>query len=251
MPYYSIPLKAGIPYRHDVDGSLVLIDSVGVSGGVDITLIRNGTPSVTMPLRQKAFRYVAQFEGVILKTSVDATVGLFLSNSDVQLGVSDGLPIQIPGGVVVTNPVENPVRVLFPANATMSVPNGVAVNGPVIIGNLPGNPIPITFPGGVVNMTATNVLVSNQPLANIVHQAPVSVGLVATALVSDATLKKLRIRNGHATAVVALGGAGVTLANAAIQLLPGDVWLEDDAAGAAWYAISDTAGINVQVQGLK
>jgi hypothetical protein len=43
----------------------------------------------------------------------------------------------------------------------------------------------------------------------------------------------------------------VTLANAAIRLLPGDVWVEDDAPGAAWFAVSDTAATMVQIQGLK
>ena len=68
---------------------------------------------------------------------------------------------------------------------------------------------------------------------------------------SDASLRKLRVRNRHATAILAIGGAGVTLANAAIQLQPGEVWLEDDAASAGWYAVSDTDGVKVQIQGLK
>lgn len=41
------------------------------------------------------------------------------------------------------------------------------------------------------------------------------------------------------------------MANAAIQLKPGEVWLEDDAAVAGWYAVSDTDGVKVQIQGVK
>lgn len=99
--------------------------------------------------------------------------------------------------------------------------------------------------------TSGAVPVQNEKLTTFVHQAAVSVGVAATALVSDATLKRLYIRNGHATAVVYIGGAGVTTANGAIKLGPGDTWIEEDAAGAAWYAISDTAATNVLVQGMK
>lgn len=58
-------------------------------------------------------------------------------------------------------------------------------------------------------------------------------GLVAVALIADLTLKRVTFRNNHATAIVAIVGAAVTLANGAIQLAPGDVWTEDDAAVAA------------------
>jgi hypothetical protein len=50
---------------------------------------------------------------------------------------------------------------------------------------------------------------------------------------------------------VAIGGAAVTMANAAIILRPGDIWVEDDAPGAAWYAVADTAGADVRVMGVK
>ena len=68
---------------------------------------------------------------------------------------------------------------------------------------------------------------------------------------ADATLRRLRVRNGHATARVAIGGAGVTMENAAVVIEPGDIWIEDDAAGAAWFVVSDTAATAVQLQGLK
>jgi hypothetical protein len=41
------------------------------------------------------------------------------------------------------------------------------------------------------------------------------------------------------------------MANAALILEPGDTWAEDDAAGAAWYAVSDIAGADVRVMGVK
>lgn len=78
----------------------------------------------------------------------------------------------------------------------------------------------------------------------------VTVGVTATALITaDATRRALRVLN-NGTADIYLGGAGVTTANGCIKLVPGALWVEDDAPGAAWYAISGTAGQNVRVQAL-
>ena len=44
------------------------------------------------------------------------------------------------------------------------------------------------------------------------------------------------------TGVIALGGAGVTLLNAALLLSAGDVWVEDSAAVAEFHAIASAAG---------
>jgi hypothetical protein len=99
---------------------------------------------------------------------------------------------------------------------------------------------------------AQAIPVKKQALGTIVNINPVNINTgAAQALVSDATLRMLRIRNGHATATLYLGGLGVTTANAVLVLGPGDLWTEEEAAGAAWYATSDTAATNVQMQGLK
>jgi len=84
-----------------------------------------------------------------------------------------------------------------------------------------------------------------------VNPVAISTG-VAQGISNDATLKRLRIRNASTNgAVVAIGGAAVTLANAAIVLQPGEVWMEDDAAAAAWYAVSDVNGASVCLMGMK
>jgi hypothetical protein len=75
--------------------------------------------------------------------------------------------------------------------------------------------------------------------------------LAAVQLVSDATLKRLTIRNASDTETVSVGGIGVTLANSPVVLRPGGVYIENDAVGAAWYVIASAAGVNVQIQGLK
>lgn len=125
-----------------------------------------------------------------------------------------------------------------------------------------GERLPVDIGGGTVTVTADNVGINNndaaavpvrnQALTVIVHNPAKVINTgAAQALVSDATLKRLRIANEHVSATVAIGGAGVTLANAAILLSPGDMWSEDDAAGAAWFAVSDTDGADVRVMGMK
>lgn len=238
MSFYNLRLQAGVPYVHNVEGKVLLVDSTGAADGVDIALMRNGTPQTTMPMRKAAFRLVEAYDGVMLTSPVATSVGIFLSFEDVQLGVADGAAVKVPEGLVVTNSEANPVAVSFAGTVS-------PVLGVVTVDNTSGEAIPIAQVAGTTFTTEA------KPMGSLVNPAPVVVGLAATALIADATLKRLRIRNGHATAIVALGGAGVTLANAAIQLLPGDIWLEKDAAGAAWFAVSDTAGTPVQVNGVK
>ncbi|WP_426079276.1 hypothetical protein [Janthinobacterium sp. PSPC3-1] len=236
MAYYALRLQAGVPYTHNVAGKLILLDSTGDADGVDIATIRNGTPQSTMPMRKAAFRLVEAYDGVMLTAAVTTTVGIFLSFEDVQLGVADGAAVKVPEGVNITN--ADPIPVEFAGTVA-------PVLGMVTIDNTNAEAIPM------VQQPGATFAVSNVPCSAIVNLAPVSAGLAAVALVADATLRRLRVRNGHATATIAIGGAGVTLAGAAVVLLPGDVWNETDAAGAAWYVVSDTAATPVQMQGLK
>jgi hypothetical protein len=231
MAYYVIPLQAGVEYRQDVIGSVILVDSIDGANGVDITPIQNGTPLKTMPGRQVAFKYRVSFDAVILKAAANCTVSIFLTTNDVDLGFTDGSLVNVQGGVVVNNDAASPIPVAIGAGSTVNVTaDNVGIN----------------------NSNANAVPVKNQALAVIVDHAPAVINTgAAQLLVNDATLRRLRVRNAHATALVFLGGAGVTPANAAILLQPGDIWVEDDAAGASWYAVSDTNGADVRVTGLK
>ena len=46
---------------------------------------------------------------------------------------------------------------------------------------------------------------------------------------------------------IALGPSGVTLANSPILLAPGDSWIDDLAASAAWYAIATQAAQTLRI----
>jgi hypothetical protein len=230
MAYYELKLTANKPYIQDTPGTIILVDSLGDAQGVDVTPIYRGAEQARMKNRQAGFKYVTPFDGMKFQAAVDTTIAVFLTNNEVSLGFANGAAVNVRGSVTVDNDAANRV--------------------------------PVDLAGGTVNVTATNVGINNtdanavpvrdQALGTIVDHAPavINTGL-AQLLVNDPTFRRLRIRNASATAVIALGGSAVTLANAAIVLQPGDVWLEDDVAGAPWYAISDTNGADVRVMGLK
>lgn len=83
------------------------------------------------------------------------------------------------------------------------------------------------------------------------NSAPVAVGSAAAIAVAaaDSSRRALHLMN-RGTAVVYLGGAGVTAANAAIELQPGEEWREEVAAAAAWYAITASGASSVTVMGM-
>lgn len=139
-------------------------------------------------------------------------------------------------------------------NWTIEAADGTsAIDGSFILGtgaftdSNPTNKIQLdtTFPANTVVTNQTN------GLTTIAQVAPVTVGTVRVAAVADATLKRVIFRNASATGSIALGDTSVTVANAAIVLGAGDVWIEDNAAGAAWFAIADTAGLTLQISTAK
>lgn len=216
MGYYTYNLNAGKAYRAGVGGKVLLIDSLGAASGVDVQIIKASREFPVMKDRKQAFKYVVDFDDVLFTAAVDCTIAVFLTNADVDLGFSASSLVQVAGSIAITNDA--------------------------------GHPVPVNIGGATI--TASNVSINNN-LTTISNIAPVTAGLAQTLLSNDATLKRLRVRNSHATAVIAIGANGVTMANGAVQIQPGDVWDEDDAPGATWYVISDTAGVNVQLQGLK
>lgn len=228
--FYRFTLKAGIDNQVSIKGKMILVDDLDGADGVDITPMLNGSTGRTMPGRKKAFKCWVDYDAVVLRSDTDCTVAIWLAKTDVSLGFTDGAFVNVAGGVSITNDQ--------------------------------GSRVPVDLAGGVVNVNATNVGINNddenavpvrtQALSTIVDGAPVQVNSgQALMIVSDPTLRRLRIRNASDSARVALGGPGVTLAGAAIVLQPGDIWMEDDAPGAAWYAVSDTNGAAVCVTGVK
>ena len=253
MSYQTITLQAGIPHRLDIECALILIDAVSTADGVDLqTLDRGGAASVVIPGRKAAFRLTGKFEGVILSAAVVTTVSLFLSKTDVQLGVVDGSAVSIPNGVRVINSDAQPVPVKTPAGQPLEVSFAGTV-APVlgVITNSDAQAIPVKPQIGAIFTVEQATEVDTRPYlaAAVANVAPVAVTAVAAALVAaSATRRGLRLRNVGANPV-ALGGAGVTFAGAAVVIQPGETWNENEAPGAAWYVICDAAlasTVNVQ-----
>jgi hypothetical protein len=242
FPYRQQAIQAGVPTRLPFPGAYFVLKSAGAARKVDVQLEYLGQTFQTIPDITAGFTLPAPFDAVTITAAIDTVVGFFASPEPVKLGYEDGLEVSVPDGITVTNTAANRVPVQIDGGTINVTATGVEIT------NTDAEAVPVKL---ISSVDTDELPVKTKALATLVHQAAVAVGVAATALISDATLRKLVIRNDHATAKIALGGAGVTLANGAIVLLPGDIWREEDAAGAAWYAVSETAGTNVQVMGLK
>ena len=214
--------KAGIPTLVPVRGSTFLIQSTDQGNNLEVDFMQRGAFAYRVMNVGAGFKARPQhgFDGLTITAPVDTNVQFIVTDGDIDLQITSQ-------NVMVTNGNGSPVPVNI-LGATITAGN-------VIIGN--------DNPGAVP--------VKKQALSTLVDIAPVTAGLAAVTLSNDATMRGLRVRNGHATATIGLGGAGVTMANAAVQLTPGQTFFDDDAAGAHWYVISDTAATNVQVSGVK
>lgn len=225
MSYQKIPLQAGKPFTLDVAGRVLLIDSPGVGGSVDVVLLVKGTPGQTMAARKTGFKLIAPFDGVILTSAVDTTVTLFLSFEDVNLGTN---------GIEVVNTVTNPVNVLF--GGTVAPVLGV-------ITNADAQAIPVQQKVGAEFATRQYMA------ATVTNVAPAPVTAAASVFLAAAAARRgFRVKNVGANAV-AIGGAGLTFANAAVLIQPGETWNESEAACAAWSAICDAglaSTLNIQ-----
>jgi hypothetical protein len=210
---YRYSIKAGIPTFATVAGKLVLVDNIDGADSINITLVRNDASGNTMSGRKKAFKCWADYDSVILEATQDCIVDIWLSNSDVSLGFADGALVNVAGGVSILND--------------------------------PDSRIPVNVDGGVINVTA-----SVETFEQLVHPPKTAVALVAGVVSDDKTLKRLRFRNVSALANICLGGANVDMSSPLI-LAPGDSYVEDDAAGAKWYAIADAAGAQLSTFGMK
>lgn len=101
----------------------------------------------------------------------------------------------------------------------------------------------VDITSALANLAIAQAVTVNDP-------APVSVGVAATALLAAASGRKGARFTNAGTVDVYLGGVSVTVANAAIKISPGQTWLENEAAPAAWYGISGTAAQSIKIQEL-
>ncbi len=85
---------------------------------------------------------------------------------------------------------------------------------------------------------------------SVVNTGLVPVGVVATPVIyANVRRKGVRFLNSG-DSVIYLGGAGVDLVNGCLKVNPGELLLENEAPGAAWYAVSDGVAGRLKVQEL-
>jgi hypothetical protein len=233
MKSYSEFLAAGIPVKLAIGGKLLYVQRSQAGAVLDITFHSGaGTQGVTSVGKGFKAGPVGGFEQITFKAAEDGVVEFIVTDGDVSAQFDDA-------STIIGNDDGQAVPIRIPQ----------------------GTRLPVDLAGGTVNVNASNVAINNtdatavpvrqQALKTVVDHDPTSIGTVAKLLVNEPTFRRLYIRNAHATAVVALGGPAVTMANAAIVLQPGDTWNEDAAAGAAWYVVSDTAATDVRVTGVR
>lgn len=120
----------------------------------------------------------------------------------------------------------------------------------VQVSNAPGGVLQVANDRGAVgNPVYVSALTGGTPAVSMTHSGPIAVaGAAVNILAALTTRKTVRIGNIGAGAV-ALGPIGITWADRAVVLQPGDVWFEDQAANLAWYAIADgTTAASITLQ---
>lgn len=254
--------KAGFRLVEDF-GGVILASALDCEVGVflataDVQLGGTAGGEVVIPSGVAVTNDLAHSIPVTLTSSSNTTpIPVSLASIRVNNTAAQAIPVNFAGtvspvlGVVTVDntnakaiPMLQKPGEVFEVHVNNATPMAVSLTE-TKINNSDAQAVPVVQKVGAV------FSVKEVPCAVITNFAPVTAGLAAVALVADATQRRLRIRNAHGSALVAIGGLGVTMASGAVVLAPGDIWTEDAAAGAAWYVVSDTAGAPVQVQGLK
>ncbi|XZG68891.1 hypothetical protein ACTSKR_09515 [Chitinibacteraceae bacterium HSL-7] len=101
---------------------------------------------------------------------------------------------------------------------------------------------------GGYNRTAGEVSAAIKGGAAVLNRPLLNVGTTeSVAAVANGDRVALRFWNTGTTNIY-IGGAGLSIADAALKLQPGDLWNETDAPAAAWVALSDAVGGVLKVQ---
>jgi hypothetical protein len=83
---------------------------------------------------------------------------------------------------------------------------------------------------------------------SVLNKPMLLVGTAETVVIGqNINRASLRLFNAS-VANIWIGGAGLNLTDAAIKLAPGELWVEEAAAGAAWVAMADAANAQLKIQ---
>lgn len=202
---YTVNLKAGQWARQATRGAFFLIITPGVAGQLEVRLLDQSTePVEEVRTAGRGFRVRMQAGGLFQSVEMRAAV-------------------DTTAEIIIT---ESLVDFDFLTGAQVSVAGQVDLTR-----GAPGNPLAVTA-----------VTVNDTPATAVNNLAAVAVGAAGAALVvANAARRELRFTN-IGPDPVALGAPGLTWAQRAVILYPGDTWVENRAANLAWSAITDAAG---------
>ena len=234
MKSYSENITVGSPLKLPIQGSGFNILRSEAGDVLTVEFIKGGTAETNrienVGKGLKA-RTSAGFDGIKISTTVSGVVDFIVLDADDDLELWFNTDEVIIGNenaqaIPVKTPAGEPLEVLFAGTVE-------PVLGVVTVDNTTAEAIPV-----ISNFAAT-----------VTNGAAVAASDVEAAIVAlDATRRGLRIKNAGANPV-AIGGTGITYATAAVILQAGETWNENEAPGAAWFAICDaglTSTLHIQ-----
>ena len=219
MQTYDERIVPGSASNITITGSIFYIKSSSAGEVLTVEFVNGSAQGAKVQGVGKGFKAspASRFDGVRITSSMETQVEFIISDGEIDFAFNTD-------EIIIGNDDAHAVPVRTP----------------------PGQPLAVTIDRDI---TLGVVKVENN-LTQIIGGAPVAVGLVATSISNDPTLKKLRMRNMSDAAVILIGGADVAMGSP-ILLEPGDVFIEEDAAGAHLYAVADVDGALLVTQGLK
>lgn len=110
---YQQTIDASGVLRMNVISRLFFLDGTGAAASVAVELTRAGSQVFLADGMKRGLRIFAasSFDSVNITAAPGTVVRFILGMEDVQIGTVDGSSVAVPGGVVVTNPIGNPVNI--------------------------------------------------------------------------------------------------------------------------------------------
>lgn len=203
---YTLNLPANTSIRQGTSGSFFLLTDTGVATSIDVQFKVHAQVAehVTQAKRglKATLAHGQTFTGIEFFSTVACVITFIISDGVVDISQLDGANVNatIAGQTAVVNV----------SNDRGSVGNPVYINGTV------------------AGLPAALLIVNDAPVPMTAAQASI--------VTANANRVSLRMTN-TGTNVVALGATGLTFAQGAVLLQPGDTWIEERAANLAWYGI--------------
>lgn len=202
----TINTVAGIWTRVHTPGRLILIESMSVAS-CELRIVIPGRNDEQLGAVERGFKArmtVGEFSEILVKTTVDASVGVIISDNDIDLNFGEG------------------------ATVTASI------SGPL--------PLPVSNDRGSTPLVPVYTTgVASSPATSSVDNAAVACSSVlAVLLAADGTRRQVTFTN-LGPDPVAIGTPTLTWAKRAIVLNANDSWVEETTGGPnlAWSAICD------------